>query len=309
MSLIGEALKRKEEEEPDSGSNKPKRTLKSLKDIKPSIEVEKSSYDFRPGSSSEPVKPKIKLKKSSEGKKQVTLPEISYTTPVQETVEKNEQPCIQSEKAVDQTQPQEKVTEEKKDTGKQQKVLYKGLIFILILIVGTTIWTGRMYLLDFINFISKPSVNSADSSPKPETIESQKVPETKIENLEQQISSNSKETVVADSTTKIDSSSTTKEKDKSIKKYQDKTDSVVRAELINTNIEIKSPLEAEIQWPSITVNAIVGKGLQGSAMLNNNIVSIGESYLGVKLIEIKDGGVVLEYNGQKKFVRQGMTTQ
>ena len=70
-------------------------------------------------------------------------------------------------------------------------------------------------------------------------------------------------------------------------------------------LELKPP----VVWPAIEVNGIVGREKNGSALLNGEIVAVGDSIEGAKVISIKGQTVELEFQGERQTVRPGSSTQ
>ena len=64
-------------------------------------------------------------------------------------------------------------------------------------------------------------------------------------------------------------------------------------------------------WPRVTVNGILAKGTRGRGMaiINNQMMSVNESIEGVRLVEVKGQGVLLEFGGESRFVEIGQTVQ
>ena len=64
-------------------------------------------------------------------------------------------------------------------------------------------------------------------------------------------------------------------------------------------------------WPRVTVNGILAKGTRGRGMaiINNQMMSVNETVEGVRLIEVKGQGVLLEFGGESRFVEIGQTVQ
>lgn len=60
-----------------------------------------------------------------------------------------------------------------------------------------------------------------------------------------------------------------------------------------------------VPWPVLKLSGVVGKGTRGSAIINGNIVLIGQTIDGVKVVKIIEGGVEVEYQGETKFLRVG----
>jgi len=68
-------------------------------------------------------------------------------------------------------------------------------------------------------------------------------------------------------------------------------------------------VEEVVTWPALTLTGVVGKGSNGSAILNKQIVGIGETIEGVRVIAIRDKGVELEFSGKKQILKIGGSTQ
>lgn len=64
-----------------------------------------------------------------------------------------------------------------------------------------------------------------------------------------------------------------------------------------------------VVWPMLTINGLVGKGAQGAAMINAQIIGVNETIEGVKVIDIQKQGVTLEFEGEKRFVKVGGSTE
>lgn len=63
-------------------------------------------------------------------------------------------------------------------------------------------------------------------------------------------------------------------------------------------------------WPELTVQGLLSRGGEGAAILNSEVISIGESLKGVELIKIMDNSVVLQFKGRTKELKVGeMTTR
>ncbi|HEY8241002.1 MAG TPA: hypothetical protein VIH35_06120 [Kiritimatiellia bacterium] len=64
-------------------------------------------------------------------------------------------------------------------------------------------------------------------------------------------------------------------------------------------------------WPRITLNGILSKGTQGRgiAIVNNQMMSVNESIEGVRLLEVRSNGVLMEFGGESRFVETGQTLQ
>ncbi len=60
-------------------------------------------------------------------------------------------------------------------------------------------------------------------------------------------------------------------------------------------------------WPRMKLNGIVGSGTQGSCLINGRIVNVGDTVQGVTIVAIHGDRVQLEYEGERRLVRQGET--
>ena len=65
----------------------------------------------------------------------------------------------------------------------------------------------------------------------------------------------------------------------------------------------------EIPWPTLSVEGTVGTGKNGAAMLNGQIIRVGERIQGVTVQAVGKEGVVLEYKGRTRTVRAGGSTR
>ena len=62
-------------------------------------------------------------------------------------------------------------------------------------------------------------------------------------------------------------------------------------------------------WPSVSLSGLLGKGSNGSAILNNRIIGVGETIDGIKVVSIGRQGVVLEYKGETQLLQVGNSTR
>jgi hypothetical protein len=58
-------------------------------------------------------------------------------------------------------------------------------------------------------------------------------------------------------------------------------------------------------WPSLVLSGVVGKGNNGSAIINGEVVGIGEVIEGVKVTGIRKQGADLEYQGDVRYLKVG----
>ena len=62
-------------------------------------------------------------------------------------------------------------------------------------------------------------------------------------------------------------------------------------------------------WPPVSLTAVMGRGVNGSAMLNGEVLSVGELINGVKLVTVHSHGVHLHYRGKTEFMRKNSSTK
>lgn len=67
--------------------------------------------------------------------------------------------------------------------------------------------------------------------------------------------------------------------------------------------------QPEVAWPALTVEGTVGTGANGAAMINGQVIQVGERVQGVAVQSVGRSGVVLEYKGQTRTVRAGGSTR
>lgn len=63
-------------------------------------------------------------------------------------------------------------------------------------------------------------------------------------------------------------------------------------------------------WPPVALTAVMSLGANRSAaMINNDLLNVGDSVSGVVVLEIRENGVMLEYKGEQRFFKIGKTRQ
>jgi outer membrane protein assembly factor BamE (lipoprotein component of BamABCDE complex) len=62
-------------------------------------------------------------------------------------------------------------------------------------------------------------------------------------------------------------------------------------------------------WPRVSLGGVSAMGGDHSAILNGEVVEPGETVSDVTLFRVFDNGVLLEYRGQRTFLRPGETTK
>jgi len=80
---------------------------------------------------------------------------------------------------------------------------------------------------------------------------------------------------------------------------------------LQTMKENTETTEKNVDWPSATLSGTIGLSKSGAAIFDkSNIVNVGETYKGMKLIDVtkdKKSGVILEYEGQTRFLATGQS--
>jgi hypothetical protein len=69
------------------------------------------------------------------------------------------------------------------------------------------------------------------------------------------------------------------------------------------------PQATKIKWPAITLTGFIGGSDSGMAILNGQMVAVGESIQGVTVRGIVKQSVRLEFMGATRLLRQGQTTE
>jgi len=64
-----------------------------------------------------------------------------------------------------------------------------------------------------------------------------------------------------------------------------------------------------VEWPLLQLTAVVGSGANGSVMINNEILGVGQTIEGAKIVAIGRQGAWLEYKGEKRFVSVEFVSQ
>ncbi|NQT92193.1 MAG: hypothetical protein HQ559_05480 [Lentisphaerae bacterium] len=71
--------------------------------------------------------------------------------------------------------------------------------------------------------------------------------------------------------------------------------------------ESSAPARPPVNWPKLALEGVVGKGQMGAAKVNGRIVGVGESIEGAVLISLDKKGVMLEFEGERQFLKLGTT--
>ncbi len=60
-----------------------------------------------------------------------------------------------------------------------------------------------------------------------------------------------------------------------------------------------------VQWPALQLSGVVGRGANGSAIINGEVLAVDEWIADARVVEVQAQGVVLEYKGDRRFVKVG----
>ena len=68
---------------------------------------------------------------------------------------------------------------------------------------------------------------------------------------------------------------------------------------------VPKPEPAAVDWPSLSVSAIVGRGTTGAAIINGKVIGVMETIDGAEVIGVGQQGVKLGYEGEVRFLKVG----
>lgn len=73
---------------------------------------------------------------------------------------------------------------------------------------------------------------------------------------------------------------------------------------------VSAAVSASSSWPRLTLHGVMAQTSpsQGSAMINGTVVEVGEKIEECRLLEVHRNGVLLEFKGETQFVRVGQST-
>jgi tetratricopeptide (TPR) repeat protein len=66
---------------------------------------------------------------------------------------------------------------------------------------------------------------------------------------------------------------------------------------------------APVEWPALTLQGVIGKGLNGSAIINDQVLAVNETIEGVRVVAVEKQSVKLEYEAEERSLRVGMSTR
>jgi len=64
-----------------------------------------------------------------------------------------------------------------------------------------------------------------------------------------------------------------------------------------------------VEWPDLTLQGVIGRGANGSAILNNSVLAVNELIKGVRVAAVRQQGVELEFGGERRFIKVGTSTR
>ncbi len=75
--------------------------------------------------------------------------------------------------------------------------------------------------------------------------------------------------------------------------------------------EEESPIDEEgaTGWPRLNLSGVISRGdpASSAAIINGDIVDVGDQIRGVEVLEVETSGVWLEWSGERRFLRGGRT--
>jgi cytoskeletal protein RodZ len=63
-----------------------------------------------------------------------------------------------------------------------------------------------------------------------------------------------------------------------------------------------------VEWPTVKLQGVIGRGKNGSAILNNKVLAVNETIEGIRVIAVGKQGVELEYQAERRFIKVGIST-
>jgi len=95
----------------------------------------------------------------------------------------------------------------------------------------------------------------------------------------------------------------------------EKEDVVLEETPLPIKSETKPPVKTKPmdgdKWPVLELTGVLTKARQedSAAMINSEIIFVGEQFMGIEILEVNSTGVLMEYKGNKRFLRVGRTMQ
>ena len=275
MSLIQEALRRQQEESgksPDNASPPPFQEPSAPKPPQPSVSQPEQGQAPAQGKKKEKPKPPPIPSQPPEKKSKTEAQVESQAQPSQD---------------MPPDEPKEDVSEEEhaSDTsapaGKPWRAL-AGIAALILVLVGGGIW---MLVYAFQHWNKPDTEETAETETSAETVKDK--PEKESGNGTATPGTITRTNTSGDAETSIVSSGDVDTEDKT-------------AFAADTGTDIA---EKEIIWPLFSITGIAGRGKNGSVIINNEIVPVGHTVEGARLLSIEPRGAWMSYKGQKKFIR------
>lgn len=204
------------------------------------------------------------------------------------------------------------------ESGSRVWVTLVAVLVVMVLLIGGGIW-GMMFAFRRLKSASKPSEQPTETVtviPEPEpAVSPEQEPETE-ELLKTQPVPEPAEPVVESADLPEGESlgeggadvvpGTEGPEMESEPAAPEVTEPEPEVEQVEPATETREP---QVEWPSLTLSGAVGIGSNGSAIFDSEIVSVGETIEGVKVISIGKQGVKLEYEGETQLLKVGNSTR
>ncbi len=78
-------------------------------------------------------------------------------------------------------------------------------------------------------------------------------------------------------------------------------------EIIEEPPAVTSTGPKKIEWPPLTLTAVMGKGKKGSAVINGEMYGVGDDIAGVVFESVGKNSINLKYKGESRSLRRGQT--
>ncbi|MBL7077883.1 MAG: hypothetical protein ISS31_10465 [Kiritimatiellae bacterium] len=66
---------------------------------------------------------------------------------------------------------------------------------------------------------------------------------------------------------------------------------------------------APVKWPALALQGVIGRGQNGSAIVNDQVLAVNEAIEGVRVLSVARQSVELEYEGERRTLKVGMSTR
>jgi len=63
-----------------------------------------------------------------------------------------------------------------------------------------------------------------------------------------------------------------------------------------------------VKWPSLALQGVIGRGQNGSAIINDQVLAVNETIENVRVVSVGRQNVELEHKGERRSLKVGMTT-